>query len=117
MRRKAKGTITSLSGFPNESAANNLWKILSSDSFTNVTCRREQNKRDVIFKVKGEKMLPLLLNVKKKGVTHVSYDNMLRDCSFKTRAEDTGIKHTPPHQVMDRLNTSSNPVLLEIITS
>lgn len=37
MRRKAKGTITSSSGFPNKTAGSNLWKILSSDSFTNVT--------------------------------------------------------------------------------
>lgn len=66
MRRMAKGAITSLSGLQKKSAGNNLWKILCSDSFSNVTCRCEQNKKDAIFKVQGKKLLLLLLNVKKK---------------------------------------------------
>lgn len=108
MRRMAKGAITSLSGLQKKSAGNNLWKILCSDSFPNVTCRCEQNKKDAIFKVQGKKLLLLLLNVKKKlGVTQLSFDNILRNCSSKSRTEDTGIKHIPPHQAMDRLNTPS----------
>lgn len=53
----------------------------------------------------------------KNHVKQVSYDNLLRDCSFKIRIEDTRSKQTPPHHVMDRLNTSLNPVLLEMTTS
>lgn len=53
---------------------------------------------------------------KKKG-RGLSSDNVLWDCSFKMRTEDTRIKQTTPHHTTDRWNTYLTPMLLEMTTS